>query len=736
MKLLREDPAETTRDILYYISQQLANSSIAAFLQPKYETPQYAVIVNGLFFTSLSCSLITALLAVLALQWVANYDMGLNTSSARKRALQRHTRWTGIEKWKMGEIIASLPLLIFISLFLFFIGIADWLWHLNRTISAIIIGGIGIGCIVYSITNIISIVKLEAPFRTPVSKGLAPLIQHAAVWMRLIVQFFPSEILHEYEERTRIRWSDIPEIWNSIYKRTTMPPQSFAKCEELAVEGQDKDITALESLIWLANSIEITPASRDIFLALTKEIIQLPGEFLLNNEKIDQPPWHYIFTELFTPYFGKRFIDEYSEEDAKTVRHVCKAYSMISTGIVSPALSAFVSSIKARDPSTDLSIHLAQYRHLNWGPYSLYLSLERVYTSISSIEDDTLYFLLLTIQKAWTDLEIYWDFILPGLVRVCMSPSRDTGDPYPIPVKSLYIILDLVARHGERRFQLTGITDQSSVTDRYISTVQLMKEGPDRDFGDQIHQAIQKQLLVHISVIDFSLPSAIQDLAISLELLLQIISRGFLALVNRERDEFIHLLTRIHRENGDNVIKVMVEESLLKGLQFGYEIDDQPLTPWTSLVLAIDEYLESGSIQSQEDYPKIIDIMFKNPPERNLYHPEESLRDILIHIKDPSIALWLTDYCPNDWYFEALAYPDFSKWSESIASVVFRVLQKRLHLICSDLYVTFLRAMIIYGTAISKQSAIYSLQYDYQKHTADPEQVIGLVCTTSNPLTN
>ncbi|PVF91043.1 hypothetical protein CPB86DRAFT_452853 [Serendipita vermifera] len=179
MKLLQEDPAETTRDILFAISNQLANNSIPAFQRIEYETPEYAVVVNGPLFTSLSCSLIAALLAVLALQWVANYDMGLNTSSAHKRALQRHLRWMGIERWKMGEIIASLPLLIFVSLFLFFIGIADWLWHVNRAISGIVIGGIGIGCLVYTITNLISIIILDAPFRTPVSKGLVPLYRGA-----------------------------------------------------------------------------------------------------------------------------------------------------------------------------------------------------------------------------------------------------------------------------------------------------------------------------------------------------------------------------------------------------------------------------------------------------------------------------------------------------------------------------------------------------------------------------
>ncbi|PVF90767.1 hypothetical protein CPB86DRAFT_573247 [Serendipita vermifera] len=98
MKLLEEGIAETTRDILLIVSRQLANSSFPAFEPTTYATPQYAIVVNGLFFASLSCALIATLLAVLALQWVANYDMGLNTSAPEKRALQRHVQFRGIEK--------------------------------------------------------------------------------------------------------------------------------------------------------------------------------------------------------------------------------------------------------------------------------------------------------------------------------------------------------------------------------------------------------------------------------------------------------------------------------------------------------------------------------------------------------------------------------------------------------------------------------------------------------------
>jgi hypothetical protein len=735
MKLLQEDPAETTRDILYFISRQLANNSIPALPRIEYEAPQYAVVVNALLFTSLSCSLIAALLAVLALQWVANYDMGLNTSSARKRALQRHTRWTGIEKWKMGEIIASLPLLIFVSLFLFFMGVAVWLWHINRAISSIVIGGIGIGYLVYSVTNIISIVKLDAPFRTAVSKGLAPLIRRAAVWTRLLVQELPSRILKENEDWPRIRWSRIREIWNSTYSRTAVPPQNFTKYEEMVVE--EKDETALESLVWLANSIEITPASWLLLLALTKEVTELPGELLLTNKKIDQAPWDSIFTELCSPYFSRRSIDEYPQEDVKVIRDICKSFSMISSGVTSPALSGFFGAIESEDPQTYAAIQLLRCRQLGWGPHWLVLALRKAYRSISLMDDNTFHFILLLIEQAWPNLTEYTSGILSDLIIACTNHCDNTGGPHPIPMGSLHVILQLIARQDDDALELNNQKEQSDIIGRYISVVRRMIEGTDKQIGYQIHRAIQNQLLVHISLVDFSLPSCINDLAASLELLLYLIGCRPLALIDEERDKFIHILAKIHAENRDQLMNTnIVEESLLNGLQYGYGTGDQPFDRWTCLVLAINEYLESGSIQSQQDRSNILRMMLTNPPNRGLYNPETSLQDILIRIKDPSIALWLAEYCPNDWQFEALINPNLNAWSASVEEAVSLVLIFRMDLISSELYISFLRTMIVDGPPASQRTAINFFRYCFQHDMNNLEEVIRLIFTMSQYFIN
>ncbi|KAJ7820172.1 hypothetical protein B0H14DRAFT_2600156 [Mycena olivaceomarginata] len=54
--------------------------------------------VNGLWFTSLMLSLTTALLAVLAKQWLCQYSSFI-AGSARERALIRQCRYASFERW-------------------------------------------------------------------------------------------------------------------------------------------------------------------------------------------------------------------------------------------------------------------------------------------------------------------------------------------------------------------------------------------------------------------------------------------------------------------------------------------------------------------------------------------------------------------------------------------------------------------------------------------------------------
>ncbi|KAI5832696.1 hypothetical protein K523DRAFT_234632, partial [Schizophyllum commune Tattone D] len=84
------------------------------------------VWVNALWFTTLALSLATVLIAALVKQWLQEY-VKTSAGPPRKRALVRHIRFTALVRWKVSFIIGLVPLLLHVSLALFFAGLAVFL---------------------------------------------------------------------------------------------------------------------------------------------------------------------------------------------------------------------------------------------------------------------------------------------------------------------------------------------------------------------------------------------------------------------------------------------------------------------------------------------------------------------------------------------------------------------------------------------------------------------------------
>ncbi|KAJ7692711.1 hypothetical protein B0H17DRAFT_897925, partial [Mycena rosella] len=85
--------------------------------------------VNGLWLTSLALSLTTALLAVLAKQWLRQYSSFI-TGSAREQALIRQFRYACFDKWDVQFIIGLLPTVLHLALFRFMAGLVVFLYAL------------------------------------------------------------------------------------------------------------------------------------------------------------------------------------------------------------------------------------------------------------------------------------------------------------------------------------------------------------------------------------------------------------------------------------------------------------------------------------------------------------------------------------------------------------------------------------------------------------------------------
>ncbi|KAG7443323.1 uncharacterized protein BT62DRAFT_340749 [Guyanagaster necrorhizus] len=83
-------------------------------------------LVNGLWFTSLSFSLTTALFAVLTKQWIHEY-MAVPSGTPRDRCRVRQFRYMGLRKWRVGFIIGLLSVLMSTSLCVVLMGLVIFL---------------------------------------------------------------------------------------------------------------------------------------------------------------------------------------------------------------------------------------------------------------------------------------------------------------------------------------------------------------------------------------------------------------------------------------------------------------------------------------------------------------------------------------------------------------------------------------------------------------------------------
>ena len=95
-----------------------------------------AVWVNSLWFLSLLISLTCATLATFIQKWARRYSRVKRSTSynPHKGARLREFPFDGVDKWHISWAVEALPVLLYLSLFLFFIGLAICLVSINPLI--------------------------------------------------------------------------------------------------------------------------------------------------------------------------------------------------------------------------------------------------------------------------------------------------------------------------------------------------------------------------------------------------------------------------------------------------------------------------------------------------------------------------------------------------------------------------------------------------------------------------
>ncbi len=199
-------------------------------------------LINGLWFTSLSFSLATALFAVLTKQWIHQY-IAIPSGTPRDRCRVRQFRYMGLEQWGVGFIIGLLPLLLSMSLGIFLVGLVLFLVPLQAVIASIVGTITLISFAAYIVSNFLPIMYPSCPYKTPLSQYIFLSYDYIIHLITLI---------------------------SSASTPMKPPPTKFQDIERAAVEVRADDLDVY-TLGWLSN-MSSNPSVQSIVLQSTSAL--------------------------------------------------------------------------------------------------------------------------------------------------------------------------------------------------------------------------------------------------------------------------------------------------------------------------------------------------------------------------------------------------------------------------------------------------------------------------------
>ena len=160
---------ETMIDLLHLIQIQTQNQNdtTAPSTPPINLNPVSSLWINGFWYSSLICSLLSALVASLAQGWMTRYAYapGVNWNAVQSR----HRRFVHMYRWKLQSNSQVLSLPIHIAFFLFGLGLVVAVWNDALAIGIAILVLVGIIAFLYFSLSLVPLRSQYSPFRTPFS---------------------------------------------------------------------------------------------------------------------------------------------------------------------------------------------------------------------------------------------------------------------------------------------------------------------------------------------------------------------------------------------------------------------------------------------------------------------------------------------------------------------------------------------------------------------------------------
>ncbi|KAI0656192.1 hypothetical protein C8Q70DRAFT_1056758 [Cubamyces menziesii] len=154
-------------------------NSTQAFLplpSPPFRPPTSSVLIHIFWFASLVSSLSAAVVGLLAKQWLHKTELGLYGTS-RDTARLRQYRLDALLKWRVGTIVALLPIFLQLASALFFAGLLILLWTLHHTVAIVVTIVIGVLFGFVSVTVLAPAFSTDCAYRSPQALAIFAAVQ-------------------------------------------------------------------------------------------------------------------------------------------------------------------------------------------------------------------------------------------------------------------------------------------------------------------------------------------------------------------------------------------------------------------------------------------------------------------------------------------------------------------------------------------------------------------------------
>ncbi|KAG9034566.1 hypothetical protein FRB95_013019 [Tulasnella sp. JGI-2019a] len=249
-------------------------------LNPPFTPDPSSIRQNCTFIASLCSSILAAAGAVLAKEWLQNYERTEEGGLDKGQALRRTARWIGVDGWMLLPVVQSLPTILLISLALFFVALCDYLLSISKPVAVVVILFVLVGTALYGFTVFAAVFDLACPFQTAVSRILRHVIrrggkiaEEASRWTSIGNAYWDTHM-------SGFTWSfdshdgKISEREQELYVKSTLWMLEFATEEEdvLSVAANIPTLYDLESTKHIANS----PLSTKLVQNFKKSIAVIP----------------------------------------------------------------------------------------------------------------------------------------------------------------------------------------------------------------------------------------------------------------------------------------------------------------------------------------------------------------------------------------------------------------------------------------------------------------------------